>query len=98
MRWDRVRPRRGNNAATIRRGAFGIHKRHLGGFEEFVLSHAPTGLRIYSFATSDDAAECAKRLEPLTDWSAISEKFESGSDLFSRVKPIVEEIHERDRH
>jgi hypothetical protein len=76
-----------------RRGAFAIHERiDSEGNREAVLTHAPTGLRIDSFPTMDDAAECAEKIEPLADWSAISKRFESGSDLYPKIREIAYKI------
>jgi hypothetical protein len=80
-----------------RRGAFAIHERMDYDGKTAVLSHAPTGLCVNNFASMDDAAECAERLEPLTDWAAISERFEAGSDLYPKVRGIVEAIKDRSR-
>lgn len=59
------------------------------------LTHAPTGLKITpDFATMDEAVACAERLEPLTDWSVIKERFKSGGSdgLYERVRDIVDAI------
>lgn len=79
-----------------RRGAFAVHERcNSDGSKCAVLSHAPTGLRINSFSTMDDAAECAEKIEPLTDWNAITKKFDTGSELYPKVRDVVEEIKNR---
>lgn len=78
-----------------RRGAFAIHERVGSDGKQAVLTHAPTGLRINAFATMDDAAECAEKIEPLTDWNAIKQKFETGSELFPKVRDVVDEIKNR---
>jgi hypothetical protein len=74
-----------------RNGAFAVHQveRELPGR----LTHAPTGLRINDFASMDDAVMCAEKIEPFTDWSAITKRFELGSDgLYARVKEIVDAV------
>lgn len=78
-----------------RRGAFAIHERVGSDGNRAVLTHAPTGLRINAFVTMDDAAECAEKIEPLTDWNAITKKFETGSDLFPKVRDVVDAIKDR---
>lgn len=78
-----------------RRGAFAIHEGMDWDGKIAILSHAPTGLRINAFATMDEASECAEKIEPLTDWNAITEKFETGSDLYPKVRDVVEEIKGR---
>lgn len=81
-----------------RRNAFAIHERVGSYGKEAVLTHAPTGLRIYSFSTMDDAVECAEKIEPLTDWSAINKKFDTGSELFPKVRKVVESIKDSGTH
>jgi hypothetical protein len=79
-----------------RRGAFAIHERiGYNDEKEAVLTHAPTGLRVNGFATMDDAAECAEKIEPLTDWNAIKKMMPLGSDLFPKVKKVVDQIKDR---
>lgn len=78
-----------------RRGAMAVHERVSVGLKEAVITHAPTGLRIYSFPTRDIAAECAEKLEPLADWDRISKKEKVGSALFPKVKKIIDEIDAR---
>ena len=79
-----------------RRGAFAIHERVGPNCEkEAVLTHAPTGLRVNSFATMDDATECADKIEPFADWGAITKKFETGSDLYPKVRDVVDAIKGR---
>jgi len=81
-----------------RRGSLAVHDRIAVGLREAVITHAPTGLRIYSFPTREIATECAEKLETLTDWSAISQKQKIGSRLFPKVKKIIEEIEARLDH
>jgi hypothetical protein len=68
-------------------GAFAVHQvqREL----PARLTHAPTGLRIDDFETMDDAVMCAEQIEPFTDWAAITKRFETGSDLYPRVKAVA---------
>jgi hypothetical protein len=75
-----------------RRGAFAIHKTFGYDGEGARLTHAPTGLAIYTFETKGQAAECVKRIEPLADWDSIKSKMQSGSDLYHKVRPIIDEI------
>lgn len=78
-----------------RRGAFAIHERTGSDGRRSVLTHAPTGLRINEFATMDDAAECGEKIEMLTDWNTITRKFDTGSDLFPKVRDVVDAIKAR---
>lgn len=81
-----------------RLGALAVHERISVGLKEAVITHGPTGLRIYSFPTKEIAAECAEMLEPLTDWAAISKVMKRGSRLFPKVKKIIGEIEDRLGH
>lgn len=78
-----------------RSGAFAIHEGVGRDGKEAVLTHAPTGLRIHSFATMDDAAECAEKIERLTDWCSVTKRFDGQSDLYPRVRDVVEAIKKR---
>jgi len=74
-----------------RRGPFAIHQIDRAG-RPARLTHAPTGLQIApDFTTFDAAAECAEQLEPLCDWNSITERFQLGSDLFPKVKAVVDQ-------
>jgi hypothetical protein len=78
-----------------RRGEFALHVRHGSEGVEAIITHVPTGMRVnphYSFQTLDAAAECAERLEPLTDWSSIKARLGSGSDLYPKVRRIVDSV------
>src|SRR5262245_46124982 len=57
-----------------RHGAFAVHQVRSGGR----LSHAPTGLGIWTFDTLDLAAECAERIEPLAAWEDFDKPIPSG--------------------
>ena len=72
--------------------AFAVHERMGSEGKEAVLTHAPTGLRVNSFATMDEAAECAEKIMPLADWAAVTKRFDTGSDLFPKVRDVVEAI------
>jgi hypothetical protein len=78
-----------------RRSSFAIHEKITADHKQALLTHTPTGMLINAFATMDDAAECAERLEPLTDWSAIKAGMPAGSELFPKVRAVVEEIQDR---
>lgn len=69
-----------------RRGAFAVHEGDGGG----LLTHAPTGLRIWSFATMDEAAELAEKIEPLADWGAIKDELPFGTELYPKVRDIID--------
>lgn len=76
-----------------RRGAFAVHE--VRGSQPCRLTHAPTGLAINSFETMDDAVMCAEQIESFTDWPAITQMMTTGSDLFPRVKEVVDVIKHR---
>jgi hypothetical protein len=69
-----------------RRGAFAVHELTYGAR----LTHAPTGLRIWNTCSMDQAAELAERLEGLADWDAITATMPIGSDLYPKVKEIID--------
>lgn len=72
-----------------RRGAFAVHE--VNGEEgKGRLTHAPTGLQVWTFETMDKAAELAERIEPLTDWNAIKKEMPLGSDLYKKVRTIID--------
>lgn len=72
-----------------RRGAFAVHQVNC---ESGIgrLTHAPTGHMIWTCETMDQAAELAERIESLTDWGAIKEKLPLGSDLYPKVRAIID--------
>ena len=74
-----------------RRGAFAVHEvfsPNKGGR----LTHAPTGLKIWFSGTMDQAAELAEKLEPLADWNAITKALPLGSDLYPKVRQVIDEM------
>jgi hypothetical protein len=78
-----------------RRGAFALHIRHGVEGKEAIITHVPTGMRInphYSFQTLDGAAECAEKLEPLANWDSIKKAMGSGSDLYPKVRSIIDAV------
>ena len=83
-----------------RRGAFAIHGREYWADDgekmesEAVLTHAPTGLRIYSFSDPAMAAKLAEAIAPLTDWDSIPTKMGRGSDLYFKVREVIDALEE----
>jgi hypothetical protein len=75
-----------------RRGAFAVHEAEGGGR----LTHAPTGLRIWTCDTMDTAAELAQRIEGLADWESIKKMLPPKTELYPRVRSIIDEIETRD--
>lgn len=78
-----------------RRGPFAIHIRRGSEGKDVIITHVPTGMRVnphYSFQTLAGAAECAEKLEPLTDWLSIKQAMEPGSDLYPKVRSIVDDV------
>ena len=72
-----------------RRGAFAVHE-VFSPIKGGRLTHAPTGLKIWFSGSMDEAAELAERLEPLADWSAITKALPLGSDLYPKVREIID--------
>lgn len=68
------------------RGPFAIHDLMSGRAN---LTHIPTGRRIYSFDSKLDAAEAAEKIEPLGEWDAINDQMPPGSELYSKIRPIL---------
>ncbi len=77
---------------ALRRGAFAVHEVRAFAGHLWRLSHAPTGLRIWEFDKIKDATSLAERIEPLTDWGAIKDEMPSGSDLYPKVRAVIDEI------
>lgn len=76
-----------------RRGPFAVHE--INAAMKGRLTHAPTGLRIVSdFASMDEAVICAEKIEPLTDWLSIKERFGSGGSagLYERVREAADAV------
>ena len=73
-----------------RRGAFAVHEVELGAR----LTHAPTGLRIWTCGTMDEAVELADRIEPLADWSAFKEELKGpiGDELYPKVREVIDQM------
>lgn len=78
-----------------RRGAFAVHEVY-GPVPGARLTHAPTGLKIWFHGTMDEAVELAERLEPLADWGSITKALPRGTELYPRVRAIIDEIESRD--
>ncbi len=77
---------------ACRRGAFAIHE----AYGCFRLTHAPSGLRIWASPTMDEAAELAERIEPLADWNAFTKELPAGTELYPKVRKIIDEIESSD--
>ena len=71
-----------------RRGAFAIHEVKDGAR----ITHAPTGLTIWTTSFFDEAAEVAEAIEGLTDWSSIKEAAPIGGDLYKRMRHVILEL------
>lgn len=76
-----------------RKGAFAIHE--IINPVRARLTHAPTGLQIYSTTDAATAAEFAARIEPFTNWDDIKERMPSGSDLYPKVRQVRWEFEAR---
>lgn len=74
---------------AMRRGAFAIHETRHG---QWRLSHAPSGLQIWTFDRLDDVVKLAERIEPFTDWDVITEQLPSSGDLYPKVREAIDEI------
>lgn len=75
-----------------RRGAFAVHQVNSCDSGTGRLTHAPTGLRIWTCETMDQAAELAERIESLTDWGGIKTILPYGSDLYPKVREIIDQF------
>jgi hypothetical protein len=85
-----------NDRAVVeawRLGSFAVHAVVGGGWR---LTHAPSGLRIWSFSTTREAIELAERIEAMTDWTAIKKELPMGSKLYPKVRKVIDEIVERE--
>ena len=71
------------------RGAFAIHRTKDGGAR---LSHIPTGMGIWTFESPDLAAQCAEEIGGFANWQKV-EPQKLGSDLYKRVRPVIDRIH-----
>ncbi len=76
-----------------RKGAFAVHPTENPNGAR--LTHAPTGLRIHSARSMDEAVEFAERIEPFYDWEAIKEKMPVGTKLYPKVRKIIDEFEAR---
>lgn len=76
---------------ALRCGSFAVHET-IGG--NWRLSHAPTGLQIWTFGSRRQALELAKRIEAFTDWSAIKDTLPKGSELYPKVREVVHELED----
>ncbi len=74
---------------ALRYGAFAVHETISGNWR---LTHAPSGLQIWTFNNQTQAVELAKRIETFTDWNAIKDTLPEGSDLYPKVREIIDEL------
>ena len=58
------------------------------------VTHIPTGRRIYTLDSKEKAVEFVGKVEPLGDWSAIADRMPSGSELYAKVRPIIDEYED----
>lgn len=77
------------------RGAFAIHEVEWSGGGAARLTHAPTGLKIWTFASVEDAAEAAETIEPLADWASIKKELPLGTELYPKVREVFDKIDAR---
>ena len=80
---------------AMRRGAFAVHEIETSYGRKWRLTHAPTGLQIWSFYDADKTFELAHKIEPLADWSTIRKMMPPGTELCAKVRAVVEEIDTR---
>lgn len=71
------------------KGAFAIHLTKDGVAR---LSHAPTGMGIWTFETPELAADCADDIAPFADWAAIKRRLKSGGELYPKVRAVIDRI------
>lgn len=74
-----------------RRGAFAVHRTCAGGAR---LSHAPSGLGIWTFDNMDVAAEAAEQMEPLADWNSFTKEVPAGTELYPKVRSIIDKVED----
>lgn len=76
-----------------RHGAFAVHEVYwpVSGWR---LTHAPTGLQIWSCRNIGDALALAERIEPFTAWDEIKEMLPSGTDLYPKVRNVIDGIND----
>jgi hypothetical protein len=77
---------------ALQRGSFAVHEVRGGYGNLWRVSHAPTGLRIWEFDKIKDAIALAERIEPLTDWGAIKDAMPRGSELYPKVRAVIDKI------
>jgi hypothetical protein len=75
-------------------GPFAVHENCRG----WRLTHAHSGLLIWTFDTAELAVECADRIAALADFDAIKERIPAGTDLYPKVQKVIDEIEHRDMH
>jgi hypothetical protein len=80
---------------AMRRGAFAVHEVNRIDGRGWRVSHAPSGLQIWTFSTFSEAIELAERIESMTDWGQIKKQLPSGTNLFPKVRAIINEIADR---
>lgn len=77
---------------AMRRGAFAVHEVNQIDGRGWRLSHAPSGLQIWTFREMEDAIALAERIENFTDWQTIKKMLPVGTDLYPKVRKIIDEI------
>lgn len=77
---------------AMRHGAFAVHEVERMAGNGWRLTHAPTGLQIWTFASVDDAIELAERIESLADWDSIKKEVPHGTDYYPKVRAVIDEI------
>lgn len=77
---------------AMRRGAFAVHEVELSDGRKWRLSHAPSGLQVWTFDQLEQAIELAERIESFTAWSEITKMLPIGTDLYPKVQAVIDEI------
>jgi hypothetical protein len=77
---------------ALRHGSFAVHEIVGGDDNYWRVSHAPSGLRIWEFRKIKDAIALAERIEAFTDWNAIKGVMPRGSELYPKVRAVIDEI------
>lgn len=73
------------------KGAFAIHDMESGSVN---ITHAPTGMYIWTADTMEQAVEFVDAIDPLWDWSAILNKMPAGSELYPKVRAVINQFYE----
>lgn len=81
---------------ALRRGAFAVHEVYSLDGKGWRVSHAPTGLQIWTFDSMDEAILLVESIESFTDWHSISKMLPYGTELYPKVRAEIDRIKQGD--